>query len=401
MLKRIGQIFSVILVCILLFSLPAFTYNDTSYKKPLAVINGGDKSFYPANSIMAIKSCIDLKADAVKLTVQKTSDDVLVLIDSDSTKNILTDDKGNQTNFIVSKTKYDTLNTLYLLGGNNNKQLSASKYKIATLNEAITITKGKIKVFLDCDSSILNNVYDVVANNDAIHDVIFTSNLEIDEFVKWAKDKDKKPNIMPYHKSNVIFVAKNHLSVAKKNNLEFVQFATNNQYGVIFSDFFMRRTKNINTYFSFTNSKASGKRPDSVEGWEDVLSRGYNIIESNNCHEILQYFELVKTNRKTLIKTIEAYEKIGTSPYSFVTVKKLNEAYQNAHMLLQDGTSNASKLSQANTSLNNAISSLEIDDHSIPTGKLAFTGARLFWMTFALLLFAAVNIYIFKKTKKQ
>ncbi|MPM92199.1 hypothetical protein SDC9_139334 [bioreactor metagenome] len=289
----------------------------------------------------------------------------------------------------------------YLLAGTNNKQLSPSSYKLATLDEALTVCKGKIKVFLYCDSFILDKVYNSVLSKEALGNIIFCSNMKNTDFIKWANGKEKKPTIMAYHKSNVIFAAVNQLNIAKKNNLEYIQYATNNQYGVIFSHLFMSKTTAVNTYFSFTNDKACGKRPDNVESWEDVLARGYNIIESNNCEEISAYFKLLEKDRQLLLQTISEYEKIDTKAYSFVTVKKLTEAYEAADQLLRSGTGNVSNLSIANTTLKNAISGLETDGNAIPTGKFVITGMRVFWMIFALLLFVCVNIYIYRKTKKQ
>ena len=100
----------------------------------------GDWRNYPENSIPAIESVIRMGVDILEIDVKMTKDSVLVL-SHDKTIDRMLNGKGRISDFT-----YDSLKTFRLRRAHN---VVTDSFRIATLEEALTVCKDRIVVNLD------------------------------------------------------------------------------------------------------------------------------------------------------------------------------------------------------------------------------------------------------------
>lgn len=118
----------------------------------LVVAHRGDWRYAPENSLAAIENAICMGVDIVELDVAKTKDGKLILM-HDNKIDRTTTGKGRVEDWTL-----DSLKTLFLRNGCNIR----TKHRIPTLEEALSLAKGRIMVNLDKSYPIFDDVYEVL-----------------------------------------------------------------------------------------------------------------------------------------------------------------------------------------------------------------------------------------------
>ena len=113
--------------------------NDPTSKSVLVVVHRGDWRNHPENSLAAIQSAIDMKADVVEVDLKLTKDSVLVLC-HDQTIDRTTEGTGKVSDFTL-----DSLKSFKLKFADG----TISEHSIPTLEEALLVAKDQIVVNLD------------------------------------------------------------------------------------------------------------------------------------------------------------------------------------------------------------------------------------------------------------
>ena len=136
----------------------------------LAVSHRGDWRYAPENSIQAIKRCIDLGLDIVELDFRLTKDGHLVAM-HDETVDRTTNGTGRVENLTLEEIK--TLRLKNACGARHSRQ------QVPTLEEVMTLVKGKIMVNLDkTESRWVKESYEVLKKTGTIDHAIFKGNDE-------------------------------------------------------------------------------------------------------------------------------------------------------------------------------------------------------------------------------
>ena len=107
----------------------------------------------PENSIKAIEECIRLGVDMVEIDVRETADGHLVVI-HDKTIERTTNGRG-----FVSDLTLDELSHLRLKAGLGGDNALLTDLHIPTLEQALSITKGRILVNLDAKADVRDKSY--------------------------------------------------------------------------------------------------------------------------------------------------------------------------------------------------------------------------------------------------
>ncbi len=110
-------------------------------KNVLVVCHRGDWRNFPENSIPAIESVIDMRADIVELDIQLTKDSVLVLM-HDGTIDRCTTGKGR-----ISELTYEEIQKHYLKTAHGTR--CSLDLKVPTLREALEVCKDRIVINID------------------------------------------------------------------------------------------------------------------------------------------------------------------------------------------------------------------------------------------------------------
>lgn len=117
---------------------------------------------FPENSLSAFKKCIELGIDVIEIDVRHTKDDCLVIM-HDATVDRMTNGKGGIDEYTVEE-----IGKLRL---KFRGQLTDEK--IPTLEEVLTLAKGKILVDLDIKTNCVPQVMQVVQQTGTEHSCFF------------------------------------------------------------------------------------------------------------------------------------------------------------------------------------------------------------------------------------
>ena len=139
---------------------------DPSSEKVLVASHRGDWRNYPENSIPAIESVIRMGVDIMELDVKMTSDSVLVLC-HDKNVDRTTNGKGP-----VSSYTLDSLKRLRLRRGHG---VTTDSLRMPTLEEALTVCKGRILVNVDQGWQWFPQVLEVARKVGCVDQIIFKS----------------------------------------------------------------------------------------------------------------------------------------------------------------------------------------------------------------------------------
>ena len=107
-----------------------------------------------------------------------------------------------------------------------------------------------------------------------------------------------------------------------------------NGNGVLYDNFLMKRfVGNKRAMVSMANGRC-GKRADNETGWDDLISRGYSVIETDFPAELTEYIEKTETAATDLEKYIDLYDRTDLSPYTSESEKAFGSALSTAKELL-------------------------------------------------------------------
>jgi len=134
----------------------------------LAVSHRGDWRYAPENSLAAIQRCIDLGIDVVEIDVRLTKDGHLVLM-HDKTVDRTTNGKGLLSEMTLAEVKKLRLK--------NACGVRHSRQQVPTLEEAMTLSKGKIMVNLDkTEGETVREAYEILVKTGTVQEAIFKGN---------------------------------------------------------------------------------------------------------------------------------------------------------------------------------------------------------------------------------
>ena len=153
---------------------------DTS--SVLVVAHRGDWRYAPENSIAAIEHSIAVGVDVVELDLQLTKDSALILM-HDSSLDRTTTGKGKVKDWTL-----DSIRTLRLKNGAGLRTM----HTVPTLEEALSVTKGKVLVNLDKADRYFDLVMPVLEQTGTVSEIIMKGSRPADEVIAfYGKYLDK------------------------------------------------------------------------------------------------------------------------------------------------------------------------------------------------------------------
>lgn len=393
-----------ILCMMLIISVSVFSPLSASAKensmmsdKVFAISRGGDTTLFPENSLEAINALESLNFDAVSATVRMTKDCEFILFENETTKGVCVDKDGNETDFVINESDYkNTLSKLYL--SLNGKKTDC---KITLLNDALNEIDEDIIFILDVPGEILDKVYESVKNHDAFNRIYFrVRDFSNKDAEKWAEKYAVTPAIISRYKGNVIFSAISTYKNAEKNKYEFCEFSVKNRYGVIYSNFFTKRFNNTKALSPVYDKDLCGQRPDTVLGWENLLKSGYSAIETGNAREFSQYLSILDSSYEKLNGSLNEAEKINLDKFTSQSADNFSKALNQCKKITD------SKKATSSDEINSAVEKLKLAENELTllngeNKNESITPIKIFWIIFAIALFASSQIYLCKKRDKK
>lgn len=222
--------------------------------------------------------------------------------------------------------------------------------------------------------------------------------------VRWAQEKENPPALIGSYTGNIYPVALSFLNrFGKYVPCDTVQLQTGNQDGVILHGtvtFMFEKTGNEGM-FSFVNTQKSAARTDSPRSWDDLISKGYSVIETAYPEDFAQYLENNTAERSKLASSVEAALGTSTQGCTPNRIAAYEAALEAAEALLEDTSSASYMLADARAELDEAVRNIGIDDGSKVKGDFRITPARAAWALFGVALVLSWQIYFRKHWGKK
>lgn len=402
-MKRFFGVFKISLVLCVLLSLFSFSasakediYVRLSDNKGgiISMSHRGDTVSFPENSLEAVLSAADKGADMISVSVRKSSDGVLVLCE-----------KGDLTSFckIGSATAedntYEVLKSALLYETDG----SVSESTIVSLKETVRRLRGKSVLVLDNAWEYRNEIDKFCKENDAYERVMLRTEEKAKNIKEWKEETGSALSVIGVRDGGVIFTSVSHIETLKDEVL--VQYQSKNYFNEMFKGFVTKRFSAEGyprAIAPMYNADLCGQRTDSDTGWNEMINRGFSVIETNCIEELENYIsrtEEVKTKLGALLKKAE---NVNILLYSTGSEKNFSKAFAGAKEIYADNNASLESLQQGYSLLSETMKNLTFGTHEDDQkGSLNITAGKVIAAVVFGSLILAGEIYVYKKQKRK
>lgn len=402
-MKKISKILFAFLISVMLFSftLPSsaaeikpFTQNG----KIISVAHGGNRAEYPLNSYEAVSSAFELGADCVSVSVFSTKDSVFVISKFDDLGKM----HSAYKDVLISEKDFKDIQSVNLV--NNSGQVTSCT--ICTLKDAIEVAKRYDRILIiDNAWEQREALYSFLVDSDALGNVIIRTDAKKKEIKEFLTITDNKVNVMGSYHGNIIFSAKSYVSSLSDFGCRAIMLGTKNPFGVIFNQS-MLSSYSANNYsaramIATYDPDLCGQRTDTPSAWNDLIDRGYSIIETNNIRDLTEYIgDLTKTQDelKNILTSIDNTDMTACSAKTASDLQKAKEAIQKELTTLSSFESLSKAKHQAMMAFENF--SLEAE-HYVKTGVLKVTPGKIVAVILVSSGIIAAQVYFYKMRRKK
>lgn len=364
-------------------------------KNIICIAHRGDWHSFPENSAEAINAAAEY--DAVSVDVRLTADGKPVLMADEKVDRMSVDGEGKSVSGKVSSFTLAQLKELYLRESNGGTDKKKTTCRIPELKEIYETAAGRTAVMLNVQENDFKTVYDYVKALGKLDETVFRINAKPQKIIELTKDLDGV-NVTGNYQGNIIFLATSAVKKYFAANIYTIEMGSTNGNGVLYDNFLMKRfVGSKRAMVSMVNGRC-GKRADNETGWDDLISRGYSVIETDFPAELTEYIRKTETAATDLEKNIDIYANTDLSPYTSETEKAFSSALSAAKKTL-DGRSSFSELTDARSALQSAHDSLKVGAKKNVALKFRFTPGRIIAVVLCAAAFTGGTLFL--KSKRE
>lgn len=362
-------------------------------KNIICIAHRGDWHSFPENSAEAINAAAEY--DAVSVDVRLTADGKPVLMADEKVDRMSVDGEGKSVSGKVSSFTLAQLKELYLRESNGGTDKKKTTCRIPELKEIYETAAGRTAVMLNVQENDFKTVYDYVKALGKLDETVFRINAKPKKIIELTKDLDGV-NVTGNYQGNIIFLATSAVKKYFAANIHTIEMGSTNGNGVLYDNFLMKRfVGSKRAMVSMVNGRC-GKRADNETGWDDLISRGYSVIETDFPAELTEYIRKTETAATDLEKNIDIYANTDLSPYTSETEKAFSSALSAAKKTL-DGRSSFSELTDARSALQSAHDSLKVGAKKNVALKFRFTPGRIIAVVLCAAAFTGGTLFLRSK----
>lgn len=362
-------------------------------KNIICIAHRGDWHSFPENSAEAINAAAEY--DAVSVDIRLTADSKPVLMADEKVDRMSVDGEGKSVSGKVSSFTLAQLKELYLRESNGGTDKKKTTCRIPELKEIYETAAGRTAVMLNVQENDFKTVYDYVKALGKLDETVFRINAKPQKIIELTKDLDGV-NVTGNYQGNIIFLATSAVKKYFAANIHTIEMGSTNGNGVLYDNFLMKRfVGSKRAMVSMVNGRC-GKRADNETGWDDLISRGYSVIETDFPAELTEYIRKTETAATDLEKNIDIYANTDLSPYTSETEKAFSSALSAAKKTL-DGRSSFSELTDARSALQSAHDSLKVGAKKNVALKFRFTPVRIIAVVLCAAAFTGGTLFLRSK----
>ena len=361
------KIYTVLTLIICLFAVPCHAFavgaedERKSSEQLMCIAYRGDTALYEANSRQAVLSAFDKGADFVSVNVRKSDDGSLVLCSE-----------------------------------------NAVEIKGILLEEMLSELDENQVLILDFDKELKDEVYSLLEENEAFSRAYLRIKDSAKNINKWLSSKSEKPRVIGVNSSFNIFTVKSF--VKNMSAMPAIQLQSKNYFNVMYGslcyDAYPSR-QGTGIIAPMYNPDLCGQRSDSEDGWNDLIKKNFNIIETNNLDSFIAYKENALVLKEHLGNLLTKAQGIDAEGYSLVSRENLADAIEKADALM-GGFASCDELQSAVSGLQLAINSLASSEgEDTQKGALNITPGKIIAALLVGSLILAAQIYVQKMQKEK
>ena len=406
-IERFYCVFAVVLVSLFSLSLNAGALSDKetalekfySYEeKLLCISHRGDTVFYPENSLEAVESALKKGADFVSVNLEKTSDGVFYLCESESLGNVC-----NSPYEKLADVKSDEIDEYFLY----DVYGQLTKHKMTSLLKILEKTGSEDGLIFDIKSEYKDEVYDVLRENGALSRTVLRIEESAAKLSAWAEQKDEKVYVIGKYTGNIIFSTISQINSLTEARMPAVQYESKNFFNVCFGEFFTNRyltNKNTRAVTATYSPDLCGQRGDSADAWNELISKGYSVIETNNIESFVAYRSEAERLEEEISLLLDRSSEAENEKYSLVSLDNLKKAEIECRRLLSASVFSLSEAQKAYSQLNEALKEMKISAGEVDTrGALNITAGKIIAAVLvgAALLSGQIYVYKMRRSNKE
>lgn len=363
----------------------------------ICVAHRGDWHSYPENSAEAVKAAAEY--GVVSIDVKVTADNQIILMADDTTDRMCVDADGKTVTGAVKNFTLEQLQKMYLRSANGTSKNTKTDFHPASLDEAAASAGSSAALMLNLKCADFKAVYNKVKALGITDRVIFRfsdKNKAILETVNGVKDI----NVCGNYQGNIIFLATSVVKNSLANGINTIELGSKNGHGVLYDSFLMKRFDTDGKAMVSMVGGWCGKRTDNEIGWDDLISRGYSVIETDYPAELSEYIEKTENAKTELERYVNLYRDTDTKPFTTDTENAFISAVDESEKLLKSFGS-LSEIENTRFNLQSAFDNLTVGAKKAVTLSFSFSIGRLIA---AVLCGAAVlgsQIFLYKKREKK
>ena len=366
-------------------------------KKIICIAHRGDWHSFPENSAEAVNAALEY--DAVSVDVKLSSDGIPVLMADETVDRMCVDSDSKPISGTVSSFTFAQLGEMYLREDNGGTNKSKTDCRIPELKKIFEVSDGKTAIVVNVSESDFKAIYDYVKALGKLDETVFRINAKAKKIVELTKDLDGI-KVLGNYQGNIIFLATSAVKECFSNGIYTIEMGSTNGNGVLYGNFLLKRfVGNKRAMVSMVNGRC-GKRADNETGWDDLISRGYSIIETDFPAELTEYIRKTNSAAIDLEKFIDLYNGIDLTPYNTESEKAFSSALSEAKSLLGTPCS-FFEIADARSALQSARDSLTVGEKKNVTLKFKFTPGRIITVVLCGAAFTVGTLYLISKKKEN
>lgn len=366
MTKKIKMI-SLALICLIFslnFSFLSLAKDESNNIKQgiYCVSFRGDTALYEQNSKEAVLSAFSKGADFVSVNIRQ-------------------DDKG-----------------VLVLCSENEETVSG-----ISLSEILSLTGEDDVLILDFEKELKDKVYELLKKENALS----KSYLRIKDSAKnlnsWIASKDETPTVIGVCGSFNIFTILNFTK--EMTDMPMIDLRSKNYFNVMYGSLCYEKYSQESTPIVIApmyDPDLCGQRSDSEDGWNDLIKKNFNVIETNNLDSFISYRDNILKLKDSLSALLIKAETIDMSEISSVSQDNLLTATQNAKSLINEMNASCDELEKAHSSLLLSINTItNKQGEDTKKGALNITAGKIVAAVLVGFSLLAAEVFINKMQKEK
>ena len=399
--KKFLYIIFVLIILTGIFTINADAYDSQEHvslfrqnnNEIICIAHRGDWHSYPENSAEAVSAASEY--GVISIDIKLTADKKPILMADETVDRMCITADGKAAAGSVSSYTLAQMKKFYLRSDNGSDKTSKTDFRPASLEEAAAAAGNEAALMLNLSCADFGTVYENVKALGITDSVIFRfseNTKTIQETVSGAEDITFCGN----YQGNIIFLASGTVKNCFDHRINTVELGSTNGHGVLYDRFLMKYFDSQGkAMVSMVNGRC-GKRPDSESGWDDLISRGYSVIETDYPKELSEYIKKISNAKSELERYLSLYEDTALSAYTTDTETAFTAAVNNSEAIISKSSS-LSEIEGARFDLQSAKDNLTAGAKKAVTLSFRPTPGRIIAIVLCGTAFVGSQIFLYKK----